>query len=113
MESNIKPLLQAPLWQMTGEQFLSLTQFAFSSIPKEGFPAESTNEKAIGVHALAQKLGCSDSMVYTLMRDHVLDEAIISRIGKRFVFDVERARILADTHQRNKRLANQEDREND
>ena len=52
-------------------------------------------------------------MVYTLMRDHVLDDAIISRIGKRFVFDVERARILADTHQRNKRLANQEDREND
>ena len=110
MENSIKPLLQAPLWQMTGEQFLTLTQFALSSLPKEGISlgVASGNEKAVGVHALAQKLGCSESMIYTLIRERILDEAIISRIGKRFVFDVERARILADTHQRNKRLANQE-----
>ena len=114
MENNIKPLLHAPLWQMTGEQFLTLTQFAISSLPKEGIPPTmaSGSEKAVGVRALAQKLGCSESMIYTLMRERIMDEAIISRIGKRFVFDVERARILADTHQRNKRLANQEDRAN-
>ena len=62
--------------------------------------------KAMGVHALAVELGCSDSTVYSLMRTTreedgssdggvLLRDAIVSRIGRRIVFDVERVRELA------------------
>ena len=63
-------------------------------------------QKALGVHALAVELGCSDSTIYALMRapreedgssegGGILKPAIISRIGRRIVFDVEKARELA------------------
>lgn len=116
MESNITSLLNAPLWQMTGEQFLVLTQFALSSssngtlggTPETGI----AREKAVGARQLAQLLGCSESMVYALMHDHVLDGAIVSRIGKKVVFDVETARHLADDYQKAKRQSRIEEKLN-
>ena len=67
---------------------------------------ERRGQKAMGVHALAVELGCSDSTVYSLMRTAREEDgssegwrhssyAIVSRIGRRIVFDVERARELA------------------
>ena len=56
---QIESLLDKPVWQMTGKEYLELTQYAL---------------KASG----------------GLLRD-----AIVSRIGRRIVFDVERARELA------------------
>ena len=99
---------------MTGEQFLALTQFALSSLPPNGTGAlsEGHQEKAVGVRALAQKLGCSESMIYSLMHVHVLDGAVISRIGKKFVFDVGTARRLADEYQTTKRQSRIEERSN-
>jgi len=112
MNSNaiIDGLLQKPLWQMTGEEYCQLTHYALSLSPNTGSSASPPGQKALGVHVLAMELGCSDSTVYALMRTAreeddsaegggILQPAIVSRIGRRIVFDVDIARRLADDYQ--------------
>lgn len=111
MNSNaiIDGLLQKPLWQMTGEEYCQLTHYALSLSVNTG-SSPPPGQKALGVHALAIELGCSDSTINALMRTPRLDDdsadgggilqpAIISRIGRRIVFDVDTARKLADDFQ--------------
>ena len=106
----IEGLLQKPLWQMTGEEYCQLTHYALSLSQNAESSASPPGQKALGVHALAIELGCSDSTVYALMRTPrevddsadgggILQPAIISRIGRRIVFDVDIARKLADGYQ--------------
>ena len=111
LQTNIEGLLGKPLWQMTGEEYCQLTQYALSLSPNTGSSSPSPpGQKALGVHALAVELGCSDSTVYSLMRTPreeggsadgggILRPAFVSRIGRRIVFDVETARRLADDYQ--------------
>ena len=112
MDSNnlIEGLLQKPLWQMTGEEYCQLTHYALSLSPNTGSSPAPPGQKALGVHALAVELGCSDSTVYALMRTPreedgssegggILRPAVVSRIGRRIVFDVDTARRLADDYQ--------------
>ena len=109
-EKIIEGLLVKPLWQMTGEEYCQLTQYAMSLSPNAETSPAPMGQKALGVHALAVELGCSDSTVYSLMRTPreedgsadgggILRPAIVSRIGRRIVFDVETARRLADDYQ--------------
>ena len=106
----IEGLLQKPLWQMTGEEYCQLTHYALSLSPNTGSSTSPPGQKALGVHALAIELGCSDSTVYALMRTPreeddsadgggILQPAIVSRIGRRIVFDIDIARRLADDYQ--------------
>ena len=108
-QTNIEGFLGKPLWQMTGEEYCQLTHYALSLSPNTG-SSSPPGQKALGVHALAVELGCSDSTVYSLMRTPreddgsadgggILRPAIVSRIGRRIVFDVETARRLADDYQ--------------
>ena len=109
-EKIIEGLLVKPLWQMTGEEYCHLTQYAMSlSTNAETSPAPM-GQKALGVHALAVELGCSDSTIYALMRavreddgsaegGGILRPAVVSRIGRRIVFDDDTARRLADDYQ--------------
>ena len=108
-QTNIEGLLGKPLWQMTGEEYCQLTHYALSLSPNTG-SSSPPGQKALGVHALAVELGCSDSTVYSLMRTPreddgsadgggILRPAIVSRIVRRIVFDVETARRLADDYQ--------------
>lgn len=64
------------------------------------------SKQAIGIHDLAIELGCSVSMLYVLKKNGVLNDSIISHIGKKVVFNVEKARSLANTwraqHERKK-----------
>ncbi|MCQ2115167.1 MAG: DUF3853 family protein [Bacteroidales bacterium] len=85
---------------MTGEEFLQLNELA-----KSPHDAASTNHPiyAQGVEELAEKIGCSQSTVYSLKRQGVLDDAIVSNIGRKIIFDVEKARELADAFQRSAR----------
>ena len=109
-EININGLLEKPLWQMTGEEYCQLTQYALSLSNGTGTAPSPSGQKALGVHALAMELGCSDSTIYALMRTPreedgssegggVLKDAIVSRIGRRIVFDVDKARELAKQSQ--------------
>ena len=108
--TNIEGLLEKPLWQMTGEEYCQLTHYALSLSPNAGSSQTPAGQKALGIHALAVELGCSDSTVYGLMRTSreedgssegggILKAAIVSRIGRRIVFDVDKARELATQYQ--------------
>lgn len=103
---DIQGLLEKPIWQMTGEEYCQLTHYALSLTPSAGSSQAPAGQKALGVHALAEELGCSESTIYALMRTSrkedgssegggVLKPAIVSRIGRRIVFDVDKARELA------------------
>ena len=95
-EININGLLEKPLWQITGEEYCQLTQYALSLSNGTGTAPSPSGQKALGVHALAVEFGCSDSTIYALMRTPreedgssegggVLKDAIVSRIGRRIV----------------------------
>jgi len=92
--NSIQDLLNKPLWQMTGREFCSLAESVLLHTPSPA-PVRST---IIGVRALAEFLGCCESTVYSLRRHRVLDDAIVSHIGRRIVFDGDRARDLANTY---------------
>ncbi len=112
-ELNIEPLLEKPVWQLSGREFCELVQFANGL--REGQRAGTDAQRTLvyGVQALADALGCSPSTIYTLMRapreedgsavdGGILRNAIVSRIGRRIVFDVELARELADQKRRDR-----------
>ena len=106
---SIEGLLGKPVYMMTGEEYLELTHYALANSPTAATQPAPGGKKALGVHALALELGCSDSTIYVLMRTPredgsadsggVLRDAIVSRIGRRIVFDVEKARELAQQSQ--------------
>ena len=108
---SIEGLLEKPVYMMTGEEYLELTHYALANSPNAANRPTQAGQKALGVHALAVELGCSESTIYALMREEdgsnvgggVLREAIVSRIGRRIVFDVDKARKLADEYQTTKK----------
>lgn len=106
---DIKVLLEKPIWQMTGEEFCQLSIYAAEGSSSAVVVQERT--RAVGIHDLGQAIGCCDSTVYSLKKLGVLDPAIISQIGKKIVFDIEKARNLAEEYQRDQRQARREARE--
>lgn len=102
---NANGLLAKPIWQMTGEEFLQLNELTKnepSEVPTRSF--------AHGIGELARMIGCCQSTVYSLKKQGVLESAVVSNIGRRIIFDVERARTLADEHQRMQREIRREER---
>ena len=97
---NISPLMEKLAWQMTGREIYVLVQTAAESITAT-IPRRKV--QAIGIHKLAEELGCSVSMLYDLKKKGVLDDSIVSHIGKKVVFDVEKACTLANEYQTSQR----------
>lgn len=100
------PALRLPSTLSTGGR----SGHALSLSNGTGTAPSPSGQKALGVHALAVELGCSDSTIYALMRTPreedgssegggILKDAIVSRIGRRIVFDVDKARELAKQSQ--------------
>lgn len=102
MTTEIKNLLDKPVWQMTGKEFYQLACYAL-----EGNVTTGTTKGVCvtGVHALAEYLDCCDSTVYALKRNGVLDGAVISQIGRKIVFDGEKARELAVEYLKGRRAS--------
>ncbi len=96
---NVEELLSRPVWQMTGAEYCALTRYATAA----SGPVASSSPQAVGIQALASELGCSASTLYAIKRLGVLDDAIVSRIGRKEVFNVEKARTLANDHQTRQR----------
>lgn len=90
---SIEQLLDRPLWQLSCREYIALMRYAHTSIAESGAPA--ARNLCHGVDALAQYLGCSPAKVYDLKRKGILEEAIVSRIGRAIVFDGDLARDLA------------------
>ena len=55
-KSNISELLSKPLWQMTGEEYYELTQFALASSQNADRGSTPAGQKALGVHAFYKVL---------------------------------------------------------
>ena len=100
-------LLEKPIWQMTGEEFLQLNELTRSSSNSQQENNE-TKVYAHGINELAYMLGCCQSTVYSLKKLGILDDAIVSQIGKRIIFDVHKARVLADEYQKSQRDSRKE-----
>lgn len=89
---NIEPLLEKPVWQMTGREFCALSRYANSWDNEEN--AHSEQVICEGVESLAQYLGCSPSKVYELKRNGILDASIIPSVGRRVRFNGNTAQAL-------------------
>ena len=103
---EISELMKKMLVQLTGEELVALIRYAVGTAEND---TNSRRNLAYGVEDLANALGCSPSKIYWLMRiprdedgsaDHggILRDAIVSRIGRKIVYDTERARELANQY---------------
>lgn len=93
MEKDYEELLKRPLWQMTGEDLIELLK-----TNTETREEKEKKQYAYGLRALGDELGCSQSTVFDLRKRGILDEAIVSYLGKRIVFNVEKARELSNKY---------------
>jgi hypothetical protein len=99
---KIEDLLGRPLWQLSCQEYLTLMRYlltAYGSISSESAPPR----QAIGMKALADALGCSTSLLYGIRHNTDFEEAVISRIGKKEVYDVETARKIANDYMKRAR----------
>ena len=95
---NIQELLGKPIWQMTGREFCALTHYANSVLDEKCRSAQRV--RCHGMKELADYLGCSVSKVYTLSSSGILNDAVVSHVGKSIVYDGELALKLANTSKR-------------
>lgn len=93
-------LLQKPIWQMLGKEFIALLQDYIQDSEIEHQPE---HKKVLGMKALSAELGCCEATLYNIAKKGVLDVAVVSRIGRRVVYDVDLARKVADEYQKEKR----------
>ena len=92
-------LMGKPIYTMTGEEFMTL----FGYVAQCGDEEDGNKKKGVaylyGVIELAEYLGCAPSTVSAMKRRGVLEDAIVSRIGKRIVFNGNKAKELAHDYQ--------------
>ena len=100
---NKESLLGKMLVQMTGEELVAIFRMA-STVEKDetGTSTEAT-KYVYGIQDLAAYIGCCASTIYDLKKRGVLNEAIVSKVGKRIVFNAPLARQLADEYQQQRR----------
>ena len=94
MNAKIEQLMDTPIWQMTGKEFLALNAYAGNTSNGE----KKSHNYVYGIQALSKLIGCCPSTIYGLKKEGVLDEAIISNVGKKIVFDGDKARFLASEY---------------
>ena len=99
---DVLTLLDKPVWQLTGREFCALTYYA-NTIGSGDESTSNTNLLCEGVRALAKSLGCSESRVYELRKEGVFDNAVVSHIGRTIVFNVDKARSMANQYINRKR----------
>ena len=93
MKEDINNLFERRLIDMTGAEFVRLQAYALAShIPSASAPEVV---QAVGMNALAEALSCSPSQVAKMRRDGALEPAIISHVGRNYVFDIQKAREAA------------------
>ena len=87
-----------PLLTVTVSEFVAL----MTAILNEGKEHQDTRTTARGLGELAERLGCGRSKVSELRRLGVLDEAVVSNVGRKAIFDVETAMRLVSEYKMNK-----------
>lgn len=89
---------------MTGEEYVALHAYACTVNNGDSAGCRSVIT-CKGVRALSEHCSCSESQIYKLLREGVLEAAIISRVGKSIVFNGEVALRCAAEYQEQQRMS--------
>ena len=92
---DVKSLLSRFVMQMTGEELCVLARYILAESLSGEEVSRKTLKYAYGIRELSIAIGCCESRIYALKRLGVFDDAVVSRIGKKIVFDIEKARASA------------------
>lgn len=105
---NISDLLQKPLWQMTGEEFMFFSKTASHNdeAKTHDTPSQSNSEKkyVYGIDGIAEIFGCSRPTASRIKKSGKINAAI-RQIGRKIVVDVELALSLAGQKKEARRWA--------
>ena len=101
---NISELLGRPLWQLTCQEYVALMRHLLSESGNVG-NGSTPPRQAIGMTALAKALGCSTSLLYGIRHNVDFGDAVISRIGRKEVYDIEAVRTIANDYMKREREA--------
>lgn len=82
-------LLQKPVWQMTGEEFLKLTKLQEKQ-PKEIKVERKEKQYVYGIRGIANLFNCSPATASRIKKSGVIDDAISQR-NRTIVVDAELA----------------------
>lgn len=96
---EIEKLLQKPLWQMTGEEFVFLCQSRQYSQGTEIQPPDilmdsANKEYVYGMAGIAKLFGCSIPTANRIKQSGKIDKAI-TQIGRKIIVDANLALELA------------------
>ena len=93
---TIKELLDKPVWQMTGEELLFLTQHGKMSTSGETAKASSKEEKryVYGLAGIARLFGCSLPTANRIKQSGKINRAI-TQVGRKIIVDADLALELA------------------
>ena len=97
LNMKIENLLNKPLWQMTGEEFMFLSKSATSdSAPRQPeVKVDASSPKYVyGLSGIAQLFGCSIPTANRIKKSGRIDKAI-KQIGRKIIVDAELALELA------------------
>lgn len=85
-------LLEKPIWQMTGKEFISLIQGNDNANEEPDIPAnpDTTPRYVYGIRGIANLMNCSISTANRIKKKGILDEAIIQQ-GRTIIVDAEKA----------------------
>lgn len=99
IKMNTDDLLKKPIWQMTGEEFLSLSNFQNdknnAKNPKVS-QSDSHKKFVYGIRGIANLLDCSIATANRIKKSGVIDEAIFQH-NRKIVVDSEKALHLFRT----------------
>ena len=94
---KIENLLEKPIWQMTGQEFLALNEQSRSTVQDQqivSISENSFNKKYVyGIRGIANLLNCSIAKANRIKKRGIIDEAIIQE-GRSIMVDVELALSL-------------------
>ncbi|MCC8039381.1 MAG: DUF3853 family protein [Bacteroidales bacterium] len=92
---NLSDLLQKPIWQMTGEEFLELSRCSQPVSTAVNVPAQNPEKKYVyGIAGIAEIFNCSLPTANRIKKSGRINAAI-TQIGRKIVIDVEKAIELA------------------
>lgn len=101
-EININDLLGRPLWQLNCQEYIALMRYLLTEYGNSN-PESAPPRQAIGMAQLAKALGCSTSLLYGIRHNVDFSDAVISRIGRKEVYDIEAVRTIANDYMKRAR----------
>lgn len=92
---DLQKLKEKPLWQMTGEEFLTLQREGQNpSSTTEITIKEDSRKHVYGILGIAKLFGCSMPTAHRIKKSGKIDKAI-TQIGRKIIVDAELALELA------------------